>query len=1007
MNNRIIRTLLLVCISVLIILTIMAIPNYLYATDKKILGDINNDNKIDSIDLLYMMRHIVAENGVNHKEWFLRDDKYKLADVTQNGKVNSSDMLVVLRYIAANNNPEEIGKKHKDWLVLKKSEIREPGEENNEIEINNTIEVVNEIVETNNIEIDNNLIERPKAEVRAIKLNKALIDIEKGKTEQIIAAIEPKELSNEKIEWKILNTEIAEVDEKGKITGKKNGETIVTARTSNGKEATSKVRVGTYPKAIVINKEEVKIDLSEKRTEKVEVRIEPEDASNKEIKIDNSNERVATIDGEGKITAKENGETELTFKTANGIEKKLKVKVETSATGVKLDKNYVQLDLSKNKQSTIKATIEPSTASNKEVTYTSSNERVATVDKNGKITAKGNGETNITARTSNGKEAVCKVEVQTVATKINMDKNASIDLSKEKEKKITVEVEPDDAKNKSVMIRSSNEEVATIDSNGTIKAKKNGEATITAQIAGTDIVETCKVTVITSPTGLKLSKTNVSLDMSGTKSTKITAEVEPSTASNKNIKWTNENSDIVYVSSTGEEATLTGLKNGEATITAIIEGTDISKECKVVVTTSPKSIKINKTSATLDMSGTKTVQLTTTVEPSTAQDKTITWSSSNTSIAAVDKNGKVTAKKNGTTTITAKTVNNKTATSKITVTTNPTGIKLNKTSLTIDYGKTAVITATISPSTSTNKTVSWSSNNTSVATVDKNGKVTGKSNGTATITAKTSNGKTEKCKVTVKKQDQLDFSYKGNGKVKAQFSSETMKIVEKHLYDFNANTFYKVINSYGGFNKYAKSLGGIFGEYYGKKITGRTEYDFQMASEYVLGWMYMYGWDYLNDAGTHARWVGPDAFYINGGLMRKRDTPNFDTLISGQHGVNMMASECGCLEIFVYNKLGITRNVQKQKPTRLKDLKVGDCIYFFDHRVNKSSEAEWGIGRHNAIVGEVYSNKIVIYDAGSYYPNHKNYKRTIWLPKTYSEEADYAAVKKTFGYDRMGHKKMV
>ena len=213
MNNKIIKTVLLVCISVLIILTIMAIPNYLYATDKKILGDINNDNKIDSIDLLYMMRHIVAENGVNHKEWFLRDDKYKLADVTQNGKVNSSDMLVVLRYIAANNNPEEIGKKHKDWLVLKELEIREPGEENNEIEINNTIEVVNEIVETNNIEIDNNLVEKPKAEVRAIKLNKALIDIEKGKTEQIIAAIEPKELSNEKIEWKILNTEIAEVDE--------------------------------------------------------------------------------------------------------------------------------------------------------------------------------------------------------------------------------------------------------------------------------------------------------------------------------------------------------------------------------------------------------------------------------------------------------------------------------------------------------------------------------------------------------------------------------------------------------------------------------------------------------------------------------------------------------------------------------------------------------------------------------------------------------------------------
>ncbi len=789
MSRLKVKYVLLFCIVALLLL----VTNYSYATEKIILGDINRDGKVDSIDMLYLMRHIVAENSEDHKQWILDYDRTVLADTTQNGKVNSSDLLVVLRYIAASNNPEEIGIKHKDWLELKEAKIGELEEKKNEdntieneiinnqakvvneIEINNITETVDEILETNNIEkepeteTDNNNTDEQKAEVRAIKLNKSLIDIEKGKTEQIVATIEPQELGNEKIEWKVVNTQIAEVDETGIITGKKNGETIVIARTSNGKEATSKVRVGTYPKAIVINKEEVKIDLSEKRTEKVEVRIEPEDASNKEIKIDNSNERVATIDGEGKITAKENGETELTFKTANGIEKKLKVKVETSATGVKLDKNYVQLDLSKNKQSTIKATIEPSTASNKEVTYTSSNERVATVDKNGKITAKGNGEANIIARTTNGKEAVCKVEVQTVATKINMDKNVSIDLSKQKEKKITVEVEPKDAKNKSVMIRSSNEEVATIDSNGKIKAKKNGTATITAQIAGTDIVETCKVNVTTSPTGLKLSKTNVSLDMSGTKSIKLTAEVEPATASNKKIKWTNGNSNIVYMSASGGTATITGLKNGETKITAIIEGTNISKECKILVTTSPKSVELNKTSVNLDMSETKTAQLTATVEPSTAQNKTITWSSSNKGIVTVDKNGKITAKKNGTATITAKTINNKVATSKITITTSPTSIKLNKESVTIQNGNSYTLTTTVLPNTATNKKVTWSSSDTKIATVDKNGKVTGKKEGTVTITAKTINEKKVTCKVKVENAYPFSADYINHMKKKITY----------------------------------------------------------------------------------------------------------------------------------------------------------------------------------------------------------------------------------------------
>ena len=762
MNSERVKKLLLLL--VMFIFVIIVVSKYTYATDSAILGDISRDGKVDSIDLLYMLRHIVTENSNEHPEWSLKGEKLLIADVTQNGEVNSSDMLTVLRYIAAKGNPKDIGSKHKDWLIIKEIEINETADAKNEVSItnttgsdletNSTTEITNETAETNNIEIVNNSqMGEQKAEVRAIKLNKSVIDIEKGKTEQIIATIEPQELSNEKIEWKVVNTQVAEVDEKGKITGKKNGETILIARTSNGKEATSKVRVGTYPKAIVINKEEVKIDLSERRTEKVEVIIEPEDASNKEIKIDNSNERVATIDGEGKITAKENGETELTFKTANGIEKKLKVKVETSATGVKLDKNYVQLDLSKNKQSIIKATIEPSTASNKEVTYTSSNERVATVDKNGKITAKGNGEANIIARTSNGKEAVCKVEVQTVATKINMDKNVSIDLSKSKEKKITIEVEPRDAKNKPVMIRSSNEEVATIDSNGTIKAKKNGTATITAQIAGTDIVETCKVTVTTSPTGLKLSKTNVSLDMSEKKTEKLIAEVQPATSSNKKVKWTNGNSNIVYISASGETATVTALKNGEATITAEIEGTKIKEQFKIIVKTSPTNITLSSSSSKIDMNKEKTLQLTATVEPSTASDKTVRWVSSNTSVATVDQNGKVVGKTTGETTIIATTVNNKSELCKIKVDSGPTSIKLDKKTATLYPNanqKSIKINATLEPSNTTDKTINWSSSNSKIATVDNNGNVVGKTTGTAYIVARTTNGKEAECKITVK-----------------------------------------------------------------------------------------------------------------------------------------------------------------------------------------------------------------------------------------------------------------
>ena len=78
----------------------------------------------------------------------------------------------------------------------------------------------------------------------------------------------------------------------------------------------------------------------------------------------------------------------------------------------------------------------------------------------------------------------------------------------------------------------------------------------------------------------------------------------------------------------------------------------------------------------------------------------------------------------------------------------PTSVSLNKTSLTLDVGKTYTLIKTVSPSNAVTS-YTWSSSNTSVATVDKNGKVTAKASGTATITVKTSNGKTANCKVTV------------------------------------------------------------------------------------------------------------------------------------------------------------------------------------------------------------------------------------------------------------------
>ena len=160
-------------------------------------------------------------------------------------------------------------------------------------------------------------------------------------------------------------------------------------------------------------------------------------------------------------------------------------------------------------------------------------------------------------------------------------------------------------------------------------------------------------------------------------------------------------------------------------------------------------LTMNQTSLTLEEG--KTSALTVTPSPADATVTNVTWKSSNTSVATVD-NGKVTAVKKGSATITATTANGVKATCKVTVTPAPvevTGVSLNKSTMSLAEGTTGRLTATVKPSDATNDSVTWSSSNTSVATVSSGGTVTAKREGTATITVTTYNGKTATCKVTV------------------------------------------------------------------------------------------------------------------------------------------------------------------------------------------------------------------------------------------------------------------
>lgn len=252
---------------------------------------------------------------------------------------------------------------------------------------------------------------------------------------------------------------------------------------------------------------------------------------------------------------------------------------------------------------------------------------------------------------------------------------------------------------------------------------------IAAPLTGVSISGTAEVgqrlTATVTPAGATASYQWIRVD--GSTETNIPGATFP-----RYVLTTADAGKIIKVAATG-----TGSYSG----TVVSEGTAPVADVPVVPVT---SITLDPTGASLMMGSQLT--LTATVAPEDATNKTVLWTSSDSTVASVDSQGRVTALKPGTAVITAATVSgNQTATCVITVT----GVTLDRKSATITVGSTLTLTATLPTSVSYN-TVLWSSDNNAVAAVNTSGVVTGVSAGTAVITASAPDGSSsDQCIVTV------------------------------------------------------------------------------------------------------------------------------------------------------------------------------------------------------------------------------------------------------------------
>lgn len=236
--------------------------------------------------------------------------------------------------------------------------------------------------------------------------------------------------------------------------------------------------------------------------------------------------------------------------------------------------NYI---LPVNKSFTLKTTVSPSNATNKKLKWTSSNKKIAYVNSKGKVTGKKKGTATIyaTAKDGSKKRTKLKVTVGNRVSSITFTNTADIPyLITGSSKKLETAILPADAVKKTLVWTSSNTKVATVSSNGTVKAIENGSTTITAtSIDGGKVHTSFTVKVVTLAKSVSLSNPMDSTFIKKGDKIQFTATISPENTSNKKLTWTSSNSDVASVDSTGS---ITAASVGTATIKATT--TDGSKK---------------------------------------------------------------------------------------------------------------------------------------------------------------------------------------------------------------------------------------------------------------------------------------------------------------------------------------------------------------------------------------------------------------------------------------------
>jgi uncharacterized protein YjdB len=428
--------------------------------------------------------------------------------------------------------------------------------------------------------------------INRIDLNKTTMSLAIGSTERLYPTIYPESATDKSIRWFSEDTSIATVDNDGLVKGESVGVTVIRLTDANNKiylYPDASCAVSVHEKIIPVtgvSLGKTTTAISVNSVEELNYTVAPIDATNKNVTWKSNDVSIVIVDSNGKITGVAVGKATVTVTSEDGqFSSSCVVTVQNepiAVTGVTLDKTKLTVTTGGTGQLT--AAVAPSNATNKDVTWSSGDQSVATVNNEGVVTGVSAGTVGITVTADDGGfNYTCIVTVQEDVirvTGVTLDKT-KLTVTTGETGQLTASVAPSNATNKNVTWSSGDLNVATVNDNGVVTGVSTGSAIVTATTADGNFVSNCIVTVKEADvlvTGVTLDRTTLDIYIDDVE--ELTAEVAPANATNKDVSWSSSATSVATVNSNG---VVTGVSEGTATITVTAADGGFTSTCEVNV----------------------------------------------------------------------------------------------------------------------------------------------------------------------------------------------------------------------------------------------------------------------------------------------------------------------------------------------------------------------------------------------------------------------------------------